>query len=295
MQKVTAVTLSLGAFALLASGSCFAQGGPPPLPAAPSAPPPMPAAPSAQYYYNDGGKQAGPFSAADIQQKLASGLLTPDTLIWKSGTPSWVAVKTLPEFAAAGGSAPGGMVADAGCAGTPVLSDDFDSTNPDETLIPEGGKLKFKALAGKYDFFTYKKVLTGDADVCVTAQIPHKFNNPSEVFAGILFAGDEGGNTFNVFLISPTGNGSMLRLADKGVDLPVSWHRANGLNPAPGAKNRIRVSIRGNTATFYVNNQQFASFNGPLPNGAGKLGVLVKSEPGKRDSWKFANFRATTP
>jgi hypothetical protein len=301
MQKVTAAALGLGALALALPGSSLAQSGPPPLPSAPpampSAPPPMPPAPAgAQYYYNDNGQQAGPFSASEIQQKIASGLMSPDTLVWKSGSPSWVAAKTLPEFAGAAGGGGGGgaAVAETGCNGTVQISDDFSETNPDQTLIPEGAKLKFKALAGKFDFFTYQKVLSGDADICVTAQIPHKFNNSSDTFAGILFAGNEGGD-FDAFLISPTGNGSMLRLANKNVDLPVAWHRANGLNPAPGAKNRIRVSVRGNNATFYVNNQQFATYSGPLPLGAGKLGVLVKSEPGRRDSWKFANFRATAP
>jgi hypothetical protein len=257
-----------------------------------------PAAAGAQYYYNDNGKQAGPFSTDEIKQKIAAGQLSPDTLIWKSGTPSWVAVKTLPEFASAGGGgggpAAGAPVAEGGCTGNVEISDDFSETNPDQTLIPEGSKLKFKALAGKFDFFTYQHVLSGDADICVTAQIPHNFVNMSDTFGGILFAGNEGGD-FNAFLVSPTGNGSMLRLAGKNVDLPITWHRANGLNPAPGAKNRLRIQIRGNSATFFVNNQQFATYNGPMPNGAGKLGIIVKSEPSKRDSWKFANFRATGP
>jgi hypothetical protein len=303
MKTVTAVALSLGALAALMPGSSLAQGGPPPLPAAPppmppSAPPPPMPAPAAQYYYNDNGKQSGPVSADEIRKRIAGGQMSPDTLVWKSGTPNWVPAKSLPEFASAGGGGGGGggggVVAEGGCSGTVEISDDFSETNPDETLIPETGKLKFKALAGKFDFFTYQHVLSGDADICVTAQIPHKFNNASDTFAGIIYAGTESGD-FNAFLISPTGNGSMLRLADKNVDLPITWHRANGLNPAPGAKNRLRVSVKGNSATFYVNNMQFATFNGPLPNGAGKLGVIVKSEPARRDSWKFSNFRATGP
>jgi hypothetical protein len=261
---------------------------------APSAPPPMPPAAAAQYYYNDNGKQAGPVSADEIRKRIAGGQMTPDTLVWKSGTPNWVAVKSLPEFASGGGGGGGAVVAESGCSGNVEISDDFSETNPDQTLLPEAGKLKFKALAGKFDFFTYQHVLSGDADICVTAQIPHKFNNPSDTFAGIIYAGTEGGD-FNAFLISPTGNGSMLRLADKNVDLPITWHRANGLNPAPGAKNKLRISVRGNDATFYINNVEFATFNGPLPNGAGKLGVIVKSEPARRDSWKFAGFRATGP
>jgi GYF domain 2 len=300
MRNVTAIALGLGAMAALVPGSSLAQGAPPPMPSAPppmpggGAPPAMPAA-GAQYYYNDNGKQAGPFTADQIKQKIAAGQISPDTLVWKSGTPNWVAAKSLPELAGAGGGGGGGLVAEAGCGSSNIeISDDFSRTDPDQTLTPEGGKLKFKALAGKFDFFTYQHVLSGDADICVTAQIPHKFTNPSETFGGVIFAGNEGGD-FNAFLVSPTGNGSMLRLSNKNVDLPITWHRANGLDPKPGAKNRLRIQVRGDTATFYVNNQQFAVYNGAMPGGAGKLGIIVKSEAGRRDSWKFANFRATKP
>ncbi len=286
MKRVTAVALSLAVLAAFAPGASRAQGGPPPLPAGP---PPMPQPSGAQYYYNDNGKQAGPFSLEEIRQKIASGSISPDTMMWKSGMPNWVAMKDIPEFASAGGR----PVASGGCTSPTVLiSDDFSETEADQTQSFDSGKLKFKALEGKFDFFTYQKVLSGDADICVTVQIPHKFNNAENTFAGVIFGGTQGGD-FNAFLVSPTGNGSMLRLRGKSSDLPIAWHRANGLNPAPGAKSRIRIMIKGNTATFFINDMQFGTFNGPLPNGAGKLGIIVKSEPGRRDSWKFANFRAT--
>jgi len=291
MKKMTGIALSLGVLAVLVPGSLLAQS-PPPLPAAP--PPPMPAAPTgAQYYYNNNGQQAGPFTADQIKQMIASGQISLTTLVWKSGTPSWVAAGTLPEFANAGGGGGGSAVA-GGCNGTEFFSDDFSQTTPDQTLTPEGTKLKFKALAGKFDFFTYRRVLSGDADICVTAQVPHVFKSAGDTFAGVIFGGNEGGD-FEAFLINPNGNSSMLRWVNKNLDLPIAWHKADSLNPAPGAKNKLRVSVRGNTATFYVNDMQFATFNGPLPNGAGKLGVIVKSEPGRRDAWKFADFKATSP
>ena len=62
-------------------------------------PPPLPQPAGAQYFYSENGKPIGPFSLSEIQAKLAAGLIKPETLVWKSGTPSWVAAKDLPEIA----------------------------------------------------------------------------------------------------------------------------------------------------------------------------------------------------
>jgi hypothetical protein len=287
MKTLTAAALSLSMLAALAPVSAHAQAGPPPLP-------PMPAAPAgAQYYYNDNGKQAGPFSADEIKQKMAAGIIGPDTLVWKSGTPSWVAAKTLPELASGGGGGGAAPVAEAGCKSSTILiSDDYSATDPDDTLTPETGKVKYKAFPGEVRTYTYTKALSGDAEICVTVQIPHQFDNPENVFGGVVFGGNEAGD-YDVFLISPTGNASVGRSANQKVEWPIAWRKAASLNPAPGSKNRLRVRLQGGTATFFINNQQFASFNGSFPDGAGKIGIFVVSEATRRDSWKFANFRAT--
>jgi hypothetical protein len=289
MKMVTAVALGLAACAAFAPVSSQAQGGPPPLPAGP---PPMPQPSGAQYYYNDNGQQAGPFSADQIKQKIASGAITPDTLVWKSGTPNWVAVKDLPEFAAGSGTRPVAAGGGNACSGPTVyISDDFSETATDQTMSFDAGKLKFKALPGKADSFSYTRVLSGDADICVTAQIPHNMGK-GITFAGITFGGLPNGDA-NAFLVDPDGTAGMVRVRGNASDMPVPWRHADGLNPAPGAKNRLHITIKGNKATFFVNEVQFGTFNGPLPAGAGKLGVIVKSEEGRRDTWKFINFRAT--
>ena len=69
--------------------------GPPPLP--PSVvPPPLP--PEPLFFYDDGGKPAGPFDLAGLQAKVVAGAIGPTTLVWKSGTPNWVAAKDLAEI-----------------------------------------------------------------------------------------------------------------------------------------------------------------------------------------------------
>ncbi len=61
------------------------------------APPPLPAA--AAYYAGIGGRQAGPFDMAALQSQVASGAITRETLVWKSGMAGWVAAGTVGELA----------------------------------------------------------------------------------------------------------------------------------------------------------------------------------------------------
>lgn len=76
---------------------------PPPM-APPVAPPPLPQA--AAWFAAIGGAQAGPFDAAALQQKAATGELTRDTLVWKNGMPSWTAAGQVPELAPVFGAVP---------------------------------------------------------------------------------------------------------------------------------------------------------------------------------------------
>lgn len=52
-----------------------------------AAPPPIPQA--ATFYVAAGGQQTGPFDMATLQQRVQSGQLTRDTLVWKAGMANW--------------------------------------------------------------------------------------------------------------------------------------------------------------------------------------------------------------
>ncbi|WP_088288948.1 SPFH domain-containing protein [Kineosporia sp. A_224] len=75
-----------------------------PAPAGAPAPPPLPAA--AQWFVGVDGQQQGPFDAATLAGRVASGGLTADTLVWKTGMAQWAAAKDVPEVAALLASAP---------------------------------------------------------------------------------------------------------------------------------------------------------------------------------------------
>ena len=71
---------------------------PPALPGQAPEPPPIPQ-PQIQFYFNDNGTPSGPVSFGEIRAKVEAGKIGPDTLVWKTGLPSWVAAKDLPEVA----------------------------------------------------------------------------------------------------------------------------------------------------------------------------------------------------
>jgi membrane protease subunit (stomatin/prohibitin family) len=50
---------------------------------------PPPLSVPAQYFTGIDGKQAGPFSIAQVQQMIQSGAITRDTLMWKAGMAAW--------------------------------------------------------------------------------------------------------------------------------------------------------------------------------------------------------------
>lgn len=74
--------------------------------AAPSAgPPPIPGAPQ-PYFLALGGQQVGPVAVAEMAARIASGELTPTTLVWQQGMAAWTAASQVPEISGLFGATP---------------------------------------------------------------------------------------------------------------------------------------------------------------------------------------------
>lgn len=65
----------------------------------PSAPPP-PLQQEGQYFVAVNGAQTGPFPILSLQAKIASGEITPATLVWKAGFQAWIPASQAPELVA---------------------------------------------------------------------------------------------------------------------------------------------------------------------------------------------------
>ena len=68
-------------------------------PAAVMAPPPPPLPAAVQYYAGINGQQAGPLDVNALRQKVGSGEIKEDTLVWKNGLPAWTPAGQVPELA----------------------------------------------------------------------------------------------------------------------------------------------------------------------------------------------------
>lgn len=64
--------------------------------AVPDAPPPLPTA--RQYYIGKNGKQSGPVEQTTLQNEIASGIVTRDTLLWCAGMEKWQPADSFAEF-----------------------------------------------------------------------------------------------------------------------------------------------------------------------------------------------------
>lgn len=69
-------------------------------------PPPLPALTATAWFVGAGGQQQGPFDAAALAQKIASGAVTRDTLVWKKGMAQWQAAGVVADLSDLFGAAP---------------------------------------------------------------------------------------------------------------------------------------------------------------------------------------------
>ena len=65
-------------------------------------PPPM----ASQYHISVNGQQQGPFPIGTLQQMVAQGQFTPQTMVWKQGMAGWQAASQVPELSGLFGVAP---------------------------------------------------------------------------------------------------------------------------------------------------------------------------------------------
>ena len=77
----------------------YQQQGPPPV-----APPPLPQ--QTQWHIGANGQQLGPFDQNGLAQQAASGVLTPQSLVWHQGMAQWTPAAQVPELASLFGATP---------------------------------------------------------------------------------------------------------------------------------------------------------------------------------------------
>ncbi|WP_137295709.1 DUF4339 domain-containing protein, partial [Nocardioides dongxiaopingii] len=67
--------------------------------AAAAAPPPLPTTSSA-FFVAIGGQQVGPLDRSELQERVAAGELTRETLVWRDGMEAWTPASDVAEIRA---------------------------------------------------------------------------------------------------------------------------------------------------------------------------------------------------
>lgn len=90
--------------------------------AAPPAPPPLPGQ-GELFHVDMGGQPGGPYSVAQVQAGVASGQVTPATLVWATGMAAWTPAGTVPALASLFATPPPMPGAGGGGGAPPPMSD----------------------------------------------------------------------------------------------------------------------------------------------------------------------------
>jgi hypothetical protein len=183
----------------------------------------------------------------------------------------------------------------AGCTGNVQFADNFGQVDPgwstDDAISIGGGKFQVKLDPGKFDSAGYNAALFTDADICVDVSV-NAVSDPNGPGAGLFFWFIDGKNYYEV-LIAPNGNASIQRTQNGRNLRPVDWRKAPSLKTGAGAVNSIRLTLKGNTITCYLNDQLFYKVNGAQPDGGGTIGFEAWAEKANTNIWSFSNLKIT--
>jgi hypothetical protein len=171
------------------------------------------------------------------------------------------------------------------CQGSTVViedqfADDSGGWDPsDAVTFAEGMTID---IGAEYTNFKELNVAfaVGDADICADIAFPTgASNNPA---GGLMFWSIDYSN-FYLLQVSQAGSASLWRLKDGKWGKLYSADVA-GIKKEPGAVNSLRVTLKGNTITAYVNGEKFRTQKAQAPKGDSQFGVYVQVDQAAADA-----------
>src|SRR5262245_24182891 len=180
------------------------------------------------------------------------------------------------------------------CEGEEIFSDDFSE---DSGMWPsgdwakvEGGYLELKLPAGYQGVVPFQGGAPKDFDLCVDVTYPEAKQPDGGTIAGVGFWFKDLQSWYAV-ATSPIGAVGAFRVNNGKFALQSPFRKYQQIKGGVGAKNTFRVTVKGNTVTFYGNDQRLGGFRGVPVEGA--LGLFAASENDNSNAWKFSNFKLT--
>lgn len=174
-------------------------------------------------------------------------------------------------------------------------------------VTPEGGKMKVKPAAQGVGWSRfYRGIFVRDADICVNIRSPNNITDPEQTSAGLLFWNENQG-WYLYFSFNPKGDANLwehyeeVRQGHDGKKTvsanwanKLSWPSVPGSGRGASLTNTLRVTIKGNMLTLYVNDQSRSiEFTDGAPDSGSQFGLRVVSENAQVSTWKFSKLRVT--
>ena len=157
-----------------------------------------------------------------------------------------------------------------------------------------GGHLEIKAKEGWSRMVLYGGATFREGDICVDLVMP-QIKDPSA--AGMLFWA-EGYPSLFAFWLNTAGEAKIIRrqVAKDKVDTSTitDWTAAPAVKKNPGATNQLRVVLKGNNASTFINDRPFKNFKGVGSYGA-QIGLFGWSEKSQPTAWQFTSVVVTEP
>jgi len=185
------------------------------------------------------------------------------------------------------------------CQGRVVLYEDrFERLQPtwgeaDDSFRTEDGKLVVAPEPAAYLWRTNRASLFDDVDMCISLTTIEGVD-PEESKAGLIFwYVDE--NNFYAFEYAPNGKASVWRRQRGRWLEQVDWKDVEGANQGDDAENELRIVTRGDRVTLYLNEEEFAEFDGVPPNEGQQIGVFAASPESGTARFAFDNLKVTRP
>jgi hypothetical protein len=180
----------------------------------------------------------------------------------------------------------------------PILSADLWGVSDSNAAISLGaGYLEIKSAPG------YKNRVavpsgTRDFDVCVDITFPAAKNPDGGTEGGLIFGLSDWDNLYEAAVTPVGGFGVFRRTKGKAIAVSAPFKVYPQINKGAGAKNTLRISLKGNTGTVYANGQRLTAFRAvasDLDAAASNLSLYATSEADQVNPWRFGNLKLAEP
>jgi hypothetical protein len=174
------------------------------------------------------------------------------------------------------------------------FKDDSGGWEVDSTLQfgPTGLTIKFEPSWESYPKMNAAFAVK-DGDLCIDVAFPQQLTNKPSV--ALRFWVVDGQNYY-VFQISPAGYASMHRMLSNRWSQIFS-QETTAIKKGPGATNRLRVTLKGNLVTTYINDQKIRDQRAQPPAGDSRFGFYLQLGEAAKDeearTFKVTNFKVT--